>query len=279
MAMSKLNSRMDGSHMPQTLALAGAGALGVAVVLAFTRRISRTNDGKAQQDSRASARVSRVLRLVGGGLAITASTATYVFTQHRGITDYMLSLGWKGQVGLFVCVAAPLIVTVAYPPKRRTIKLAGAVTFQVMQGVMLSALGYAGPAILQSAAVITGATMLSLTGLAMVAPPKLYMSLAAPLSTALSAVCVANLLSAVTLNPGFAAALFDIYTIGGLTVTAGYVLFDVQKLVDEALLLPDEEFDEIVTALNITMDAINMFVYIADIMTARKRKQRESDDE
>lgn len=153
----------------------------------------------------------------------------------------------------------PLVAAVVLPPQRRTEKLVAAAAFQTIEGVLLSSLGYAGAAILYPAALVTSGACIGLAAVAAAAPPRYYISLAAPIASGCAALMCANVAGMLTNSAGwvprqgvlmayagrhrvcvcvvhrFAAALLDIRLGLGLLVTTGYIVFDCQKLVDDAM--------------------------------------------
>ena len=102
----------------------------------------------------------------------------------------------RAQILATVCVCAPLLGAVVLPIEQRPAKLACAALFHAVDGVLLSSLGFVGAGILYPAALITAGTATGLGALAMCAPPRLYMTLAAPLSAGLAVLALGNLFAA-----------------------------------------------------------------------------------
>lgn len=120
----------------------------------------------------------------------------------------------------------------------------------------------------------TGATVGSLGLVAYNAPSKQFLDLGGPLAVALGLLCGAGLISA--FNPA-SALLTNAYLYGGVGVFGLFVLYDTQKIIEDAK--EKAQFDPIRGALDIYLDAINLFIKFLEIYARSSSKDRSSSDD
>ena len=139
---------------------------------------------------------------------------------------------------------------------------------------------FGGPAVIR-AAVYTAGVCCGLSTIAVCAPNEKFLSWGAPLGAGLFVVFLSSLASAF-LPPTSAAGLtlFSLSMYGGLILFCLMILYDTQRIIDNAKRAPltDEvlsrpRFDPVNNSMSIYMDAVNIFVRMLMIMGGNNKRK------
>lgn len=145
-----------------------------------------------------------------------------------------------------------------------------------MIGLMMAPVGVFGGAIALRAAMYTGGIVGGLSTVAACAPSEAYLKWAGPLGIGLGGVFVASIGTMfVPVTSTLGLSLYSISLYGGLLVFSGFLLYDTQKIIHKAETYPKEDrsgyyniqpFDPINNSHRIVMDAVNIFIRIAQVL-------------
>lgn len=159
------------------------------------------------------------------------------------------------------------------PSERTVAKHAAWLGFNSFMGLTLAPLCLLGGPILAQAAVATGAALGGLSLVAMCSPSETFLYMGGVLGLGLGLVVLTSLGSAFL--PVSAAARGTLHVVsmyGGVALFGCFVLYDTQRVIRAAEVQP--VFDPINHSLALYLDAINMFVRIAQIMAFRDGQRR-----
>lgn len=140
-----------------------------------------------------------------------------------------------------------------------------------MLGLAIAPIGALGGAIAIRAAWYTAGIIGGLSTVAVCAPSDKFLNWAGPLGIGLGGVLVASLGSAfLPASSSLAMPLYSISLYGGLLLFSAFLLYDTQKVVRKAETHPNMwgvvPYDPINMSHHIVMDAVNIFVRIAQIL-------------
>jgi len=123
-----------------------------------------------------------------------------------------------------------------------------------------------GNAVMFEALIATGVTMGGLGMVAYNSPSQQFLNWGGPLAIGLGGMLGVSLLSMI--YPG-SPALTSIWLYGGLALFSAFVLYDTQMVIHRAK--TELKYDPINRSLSIYLDAINIFVRMAQILGNKKR--------
>lgn len=211
---------------------------------------------------------------VGTGLLITTGSSIILYNS-QAYHNLMIPLIIKHPLltcgGLIGLSWATLFGTQITNKKNVLQKKAFYVAFCSSIGLILAPLGiFGGPVIVQAIA-LTGAMTGSLALIAASSPSKYFLSWAGPLATCLG-VLVASSFGALLfpVSCGAFTALHSISLYGGLGIYSGLMLSDTQEIIEDAKNKPNNRYDHINSALSIYLNAINLFIRMAEILALSK---------
>lgn len=255
--------------------LGGSGILGMGALCWYGTGMSpymSTVEEAALWPAYVRQRVSSTYAWFGLGLGLTAAQTTLLFRSgaaHRMMTlSPMVSL--IGGVGAMFAsqMLVRSIATDATIPK--------ALAFSVFTGtvsLVISPIMFLGGTVVTQAAAYTGIVCAGITALAYVAPSDEFLSMGGPLMAGLGILVVTSLGS--MFFPAAAAAGGVLHTIqlyGGTVLFAGLMLYDTQSIVARAKTAA--VFDPAAESMRIYMDAINLFIRIATMLSGGGQKKK-----
>lgn len=140
-----------------------------------------------------------------------------------------------------------------------------------MIGLVVAPIGALGGAIAIRAAWYTAGVIGGLSTVAVCAPSDKFLNWAGPLGIGLGGVLVASLGSAfLPPTSALGLSLYSISLYGGLLLFSAFLLYDTQKVVRKAETHPNmwgvAPYDPINASHHIVMDAVNIFIRIAQIL-------------
>eukprot|EP00056_Hartaetosiga_gracilis_P019894 m.16524 g.16524 ORF g.16524 m.16524 type:complete len:315 (+) comp8013_c0_seq1:100-1044(+) len=150
----------------------------------------------------------------------------------------------------------------------------GALTaFNVAVGFAISPIAALGGSVVRRAALITGGIVGSLAFVAANAPSDTFLMWGGPLAMGLGGVCIANIAAIFVPSVAAASVLQIISVYGGLAVFSGLCLYDTAVIIEKAKAAPKGKFDAVGESIHIFMDAINIFIRIATILSGGGKKK------
>jgi len=205
-------------------------------------------------------RVSKTMGYFGYGVGFSASVCFALRNSARAA-----NIHWA------VCLAGVLgclIGTVATDYETQfPLKAAFYSAFCGMEGLMILPLIQMSTGLaIGQASMATGMTMASLATVAMLAPSEQFLNWGGALGLGCGALMGVSLAS--IFFPG-SKVLFNIWLWGGLGLFSAFTLYDTQKILMKAKTQP--QFDPISNALEIYMDAVNLFIRFLIIFGNRKK--------
>eukprot|EP00049_Salpingoeca_infusionum_P004891 m.85096 g.85096 ORF g.85096 m.85096 type:complete len:330 (+) comp12775_c0_seq1:481-1470(+) len=265
---------IEGSGSATRWAVAGASIVGVlGLGYAGSRMMNASlSMGQVHDNTywhpQVQQRVQQTFMAFGMGLGLTALSAVAMFRSGAAL--------WTMQrpfLSLFITLPAMIgasMVVRAADPQDKVLKFGGLLAFNAVMGLVVSPLVALGGPLLLKAACITGGIVGSLAFVAANSPSDQFLTWAGPLSMGLGAVFVASLGSMF-----FPAVpmLHNISLYGGLVLFSGFMLYDSSKLIDHCKTAPEGQFDPVSNSLNIYMDALNIFIRIATILSGSNRRK------
>jgi len=175
-------------------------------------------------------------------------------------------------VGLIACMVASgqAMMSIPYSPGIGAKQMMWLVNCGMM-GLVVAPLGALGGTILIRAGWYTAGIVGGLSTVAVCAPSDKFLTWGAPLGLGLGGVFMASLGSAfLPPTSALGLGLYSISLYGGLLLFSGFLLYDTQKIIHKAENHPNHwsvhQYDPINASHHIVMDALNIFIRIAQIL-------------
>lgn len=225
-------------------------------------------------------RIHATYAYFGGSCILTAASAAAVF-QTDALLQLIMRTGWISTMVTMGIVMATGALTQALPyePGLGTKQLAWALHCAVL-GAVIAPMCFLGGPLLLKAFMYTGGIVGGLSVVAACAPSERFLHIGGPLAIGLGLVFAASLAS-MWLPPTTAigAGLASLSLYGGLILFSGFLLHDTQRVVKAAEHYPEHGhhvFDPISHAMAIYMDALNIFIRIAIILSQQDNSKGRS---
>ncbi|EDV93371.1 growth hormone-inducible transmembrane protein [Drosophila grimshawi] len=223
-------------------------------------------------------RIHATYAYFGASCALTAASAASVF-QSEQLLQLIMRSGWIATLvtmGLVMGTGA-LTQAIEYEPGLGLKQLAWALHCGVM-GAVIAPICFMGGPILVRALLYTGGIVGALSTVAACAPSDKFLHIGGPLAIGLG-VIFASSLASMWLPPTTAlgAGLASLSLYGGLILFSGFLLYDTQRIVKAAEQQPEHgyvRYDPINNALAIYMDALNIFIRIAVILSSGDQRKK-----
>lgn len=219
-------------------------------------------------------RIHATYAYFGGSCILTAGSAAAVF-QTDALLQLIMRTGWISTMVTMGIVMATGALTQALPyePGLGTKQLAWALHCAVL-GAVIAPMCFLGGPLLLKAFMYTGGIVGGLSVVAACAPSERFLHIGGPLAIGLGLVFAASLAS-MWLPPTTAigAGLASLSLYGGLILFSAFLLHDTQRVVKAAEHYPEHShysFDPISHAMAIYMDALNIFIRIAIILSQQE---------
>ncbi|KAI0375119.1 Bax inhibitor family protein [Pilatotrama ljubarskyi] len=212
----------------------------------------------------------------GGGLAITALAARAMFK--NGFAFRIMSANPWLVLGVSLVGSIGTMMGAMYtPPENTVMKHAFWLGFNACQAATLSPLFFLSPAILSRAALYTCGVVGSLSYVGATAKNDTYLYMGGPLLAGVTVVALSSLAPmALPLGLRGLAISEAISLYGGLAVFSGFVLFDTQKILNNARLAEQGRLprDPLKESISLELDMINIFVRLVHILSQRQQSRK-----
>ncbi|KAH8312510.1 hypothetical protein KR044_011133 [Drosophila immigrans] len=262
-------------------AAAGAALMGLLALCYYGMGLSKETsayDRSVMWPQYVKSRIHATYAYFGASCALTAASATAVF-QSDALLSLIMRSGWLSTLvtlGLVMGTGA-LAQAIEYQPGLGIKQMAWALHCAVLGGVIAPMCFMGGP-ILVKALLYTGGIVGALSTVAACAPSEKFLNIGGPLAIGLGIVFASSLAS-MWLPPTTAigAGLASLSLYGGLILFSGFLLYDTQRIVKAAEMHPERSqynFDPINHALAIYMDALNIFIRIAIILSSSDQRRK-----
>lgn len=224
-------------------------------------------------------RIHATYAYFGASCAVTAASAASVF-QSEAMLNLIMRSGWMATLitmGLVMGTGA-LTQSLEYEPGLGMKQLAWAVHCAVM-GAVIAPMCFMGGPVLVRALLYTTGIVGALSTVAACAPSERFLAIGGPLAIGLGVVfaaSIANMWLPTTTAIGASLASLSLY--GGLILFSGFLLYDTQRIVKAAESYPEHgyvRYDPINNALAIYMDALNIFIRIAIILSSGEQRKKK----
>ena len=220
-------------------------------------------------------RVKRTFQYFGGGLVVTASAATALYTS--GVANrFMIKSPLLFMGVTFAGTIASMVATTSIAYENVGAKHAAWLAFNTCMGLSLVPICAMGGPLLLRAAAYTGVTVGGLCAIAACAPNDKFLNMGGALSIGLGVMIVTSL--GTFFLPASSAAIPFIHSLslyGGTILFSGFVLYDVQKIILAAEQDQAVPYDPINHSIGIYMDTINLFIRIAQILQSSQGGKRK----
>merc|ERR1712029_326761 len=139
-------------------------------------------------------------------------------------------------------------------------------------GAVIAPLTLMGGPLVVRAAAYTAGVVGGLSMLAVCAPSDKFLNMGGPLAMGLGVVFMSSISSAfLPPTTAMGAGLYSIALYGGLILFSGFLLYDTQRIIKKAENHPNygygiQKYDPVNNSISIFMDAVNIFVRIAQIL-------------
>ncbi|KAI0361489.1 Bax inhibitor family protein [Trametes cingulata] len=212
----------------------------------------------------------------GGGLAITALAARAMFK--NGFAFRIMSANPWLVLGVSLVGSIGTMMGAMYtPPENTVMKHAFWLGFNACQAATLSPLFFLSPAILSRAALYTCGVVGSLSYVGATAKNDTYLYMGGPLLAGVTVVALSSLAPMVLpLGLRGLAVSEAISLYGGLAVFSGFVLFDTQKILNNARLAEQGRVarDPLKESISLELDMINIFIRLVHILSQRQQSRK-----
>jgi len=217
-------------------------------------------------------RIHATYAYLAGSVAITAVSAVAV-SRNPMMMNLMMRQGWMALIGTFAAMIGTGMVarSIEYRPGGVGAKQLAWIVHTAVMGAVIAPLTLLGGPIMARAALYTGGLIAGLSTTALVAPTDRFVNGAGWLSMGLGVVVAASVgtwfLPPTTM---LGAGIYSIALYGGLVVFGAFMLYDTKRVIRAAETHPVfgvKPFDPINAQMGIYMDAMNIFIRIAMILS------------
>lgn len=214
-------------------------------------------------------RLRHTFTAFGGGIAFTALAGFGAL--QSGLVMRMATMNpTMVMIGSMVATIGSMTLCRSISKENTFAKLSSMGLFNLAIGVTLAPVGLLGGPIVLRAAMYTGAIVGGLSLVAANAPSDRFLNWGGALGMGLGALIIASFGGA--LIPAAAPLLHKVSLYGGLGLFSAFILYDTQRIIAHAKVLPDEHFDPVNESISVYMDAVNIFIRIAMILSGSKKK-------
>ncbi|KAH8420849.1 hypothetical protein KR222_006806 [Zaprionus bogoriensis] len=262
-------------------AAAGAALMGIVALCYYGLGLSKEvsiYDHAVVWPQYVRERIQTTYAYFGGSCALTAASAAAVF-QTEPLLKLIMHSGWIATMVTLGIVMATGALTQALPyePGFGSKQLAWVLHCGVL-GAVIAPMCFLGGPLLLRALLYTGGIVGALSTVAACAPSEKFLNIGGPLAIGLG-VIFASSLASMWLPPTTAlgAGLASLSLYGGLILFSGFLLYDTQRVVKAAEMHPEHsphKFDPISHALAIYMDALNIFIRVAIILSSGDQRKK-----
>ncbi|KAL7728251.1 hypothetical protein ACLKA6_007357 [Drosophila palustris] len=262
-------------------AAAGAALMGLVALCYYGMGLSQQPslyDHSVMWPQYVRDRIHATYAYFGASCALTAASAVGVF-QSEALLSLIMRSGWIATLATLGLVMGTGALTQAleYEPGFGIKQLAWALHCGVL-GAVIAPMCFMGGPILVRALLYTGGIVGALSTVAACAPSDKFLHIGGPLAIGLGVVFASSLAS-MWLPPTTAvgAGLASLSLYGGLILFSGFLLYDTQRIVKAAEMHPQHstyKFDPINHAMAIYMDALNIFIRIAIILSNSDQRKK-----
>jgi FtsH-binding integral membrane protein len=196
-----------------------------------------------------------------GGLGLTAVSSAVLFK--TPIVRKIIQGNQWGVLAGSLCAIFPFMIgmhVLKDHPESTVARHVSWAGFNIALAATLTPIGFLGGPLIAQAALTTGGIMGGLSLAAVSMPYDSYRPYYSYLGIGLGGMVAAGIGYMIFPIP----ALYNFVTYGGLVLFSGLTVADTQKLIDNAKNIQD--FDPMTESLSLYLDAINMFIRIADIL-------------
>merc|ERR1712193_503518 len=212
----------------------------------------------------------------GGGLGITAASAAACFRSPT-VMNLVTKNGFMAIAGTIALLigSGAVVRSIEYRPGFGAKQLAWMAHAGIV-GAVIAPLAFLGGPLLVRAACYTGGVVGGLSTVALCAPSDRFLHWGGALGMGLGVVFVSSIASSfLPPTTALGAGLASISVYGGLVLFGGFLLYDTQRIVKAAETHPYyavSPYDPVNHSIAIYMDTINIFIRIAMLLSASKRK-------
>lgn len=261
--------------------LAGASATGLAMLCYYGAGLSSKAgylEHSVMWPEYVKSRVKTTYMYFAGGIGFTAVTA---IAASRSPT--IMRLATKNSMLAIGATFALMIGTgsvarsIPYQKGFGAKQLAWLVHAGVLGCVIAPITMLGGPVLVRAAWYTTGVVG-GLSALAMTAPSEKFLNMGAPLACGFGVILVSSLAGPfLPAGSALGTGLYAISVYGGLVLFGAFLLYDTQKIMRKAEGTPNpygqmDMFDPVNASLGIYADTLNIFIRIAMLLAAGKRK-------
>ncbi|KAI0073702.1 hypothetical protein K474DRAFT_1692543 [Panus rudis PR-1116 ss-1] len=250
---------------------AGTVAGTIVAVNAFFNRETRDSLSEAERSY-----LNSSFKYTGGGLALTAIAARSLF--RSGFAFRLMATNPWVVLGVSLVGSIGTMMGAMYTnPENTVLKHAFWLGFNACQAATLSPLFFFSPAILSRAALYTCGVVGALSYVGATAKTDKYLYLGGPLLAGVTVVALSSLAPlALPLGIRGLAITEAISLYGGLAVFGGFVLFDVQKILQHgrAAAMGQIPRDPIKESIGLELDMINIFIRLVQILAMQQNNKK-----
>lgn len=252
------------------IALTTSVALTVFLTKEYVQRNDKVLIHNSTSDNLVKEKIQQAYAYTFAGLGITALAGTIAHVAK--VSAILLSgsylLGIPLAIGLFAGTATTVMAT------DRKIQTVAWVLTSAALGVLLSPVGFLGSAIVTQAAIISLGLGGILTLTAHLAPNAQFLKWKAPLAAGLTALTIASTVAWFFPATAFAYGVSRVSLYGGLAIFSGYLLYDSQRLYEQAK-DQNKEFYPIKHAVCFQLDLANIFLRVVQILHENSRQEKK----
>ncbi|OCH96412.1 Bax inhibitor family protein [Obba rivulosa] len=212
----------------------------------------------------------------GAGLTLTALAARSLFKS--GVAFRIMAANPWAVLGVSLVGSIGTMMGVFYTsPESKVLKHVFWLGFNVCQAATLSPLFFLSPAILSRAALYTCGVVGSLSYIGATAKNDTYLYMGGPLLAGVTVVALSALAPmALPLGLRGLAISEAISLYGGLAVFSGFVLYDTQKILQNARLaqMGTVPRDPVRESISLELDMINIFIRLVQILAMQQNRRK-----
>ncbi|GAV02631.1 hypothetical protein RvY_13171 [Ramazzottius varieornatus] len=264
------------------IALAGGSAVGIALLCYYGLGMS----GQASLADRAMmwpeyvrTRIRDTYSYLAASLGVTAGAA-YGVSRSPQLMSFFMRAGWMPMIVSMVAIIGTGMLARSIPYENTAVKHAAWLLHAATIGAMIAPLTLLGGPVMMRAAMYTAGIVGGLSTVAACAPSDKFLMMGGPLAIGLGVVFAASLGSAfLPPTTALGAGLYSISMYGGLLLFSAFLLYNTQRVVRAAEMIPPDgygvrKYDPINAMMAIYMDIINIFVRMAALLAGGGNRRR-----